>query len=114
MNILVIGDIMLDINYISEITRSAPEANIPIYNILEEIKDIIDIDLLSNNVAIIVVEDPEINRTTLYDEMLTIFQEKIDLYTKKGGRRYKRKVNTKRSRKNNKKMKTKKVKTHIK
>ena len=35
MNILVIGDIMLDINYISEITRNAPEANIPIYNILD-------------------------------------------------------------------------------
>ena len=35
MNILVIGDIMLDINYISEITRNASEANIPIYNILD-------------------------------------------------------------------------------
>jgi len=35
MNILVIGDIMLDINYISEINRTAPEANIPIYNILD-------------------------------------------------------------------------------
>ena len=35
MNILVIGDIMLDINYISKIERNAPEANIPIYNILD-------------------------------------------------------------------------------
>jgi D-beta-D-heptose 7-phosphate kinase/D-beta-D-heptose 1-phosphate adenosyltransferase len=34
MNIIVIGDIMLDINYESEVTRQAPEANIPIYNIL--------------------------------------------------------------------------------
>ena len=33
MNILVIGDIMLDINYNSIINRNAPEANIPIYNI---------------------------------------------------------------------------------
>ena len=33
MNILVIGDIMLDINYNSVINRTAPEANIPIYNI---------------------------------------------------------------------------------
>jgi D-beta-D-heptose 7-phosphate kinase/D-beta-D-heptose 1-phosphate adenosyltransferase len=35
MNIIVIGDIMLDINYQSEITRQAPEADIPIYNILD-------------------------------------------------------------------------------
>ena len=34
MNIIVLGDIMLDINYESEVTRQAPEANIPIYNIL--------------------------------------------------------------------------------
>jgi D-beta-D-heptose 7-phosphate kinase/D-beta-D-heptose 1-phosphate adenosyltransferase len=33
MKILVIGDVMLDINYISKVERSAPEANIPIYNI---------------------------------------------------------------------------------
>ena len=33
MNILVIGDIMLDINYKSIINRTAPEANIPVYNI---------------------------------------------------------------------------------
>jgi D-beta-D-heptose 7-phosphate kinase/D-beta-D-heptose 1-phosphate adenosyltransferase len=33
MNILVIGDIMLDINYNSIINRNAPEANIPIFNI---------------------------------------------------------------------------------
>ena len=35
MNILAIGDLMLDINYISEIKRNAPEADIPIYNILD-------------------------------------------------------------------------------
>jgi len=35
MNILVIGDIMIDINSNSEITRMAPESNIPIYNILD-------------------------------------------------------------------------------
>lgn len=35
MNILVIGDLILDINYISFIERNAPEANIPIYNIKE-------------------------------------------------------------------------------
>jgi D-beta-D-heptose 7-phosphate kinase/D-beta-D-heptose 1-phosphate adenosyltransferase len=34
MNIIVIGDIMLDINYDSKIERRAPEADIPIYNIL--------------------------------------------------------------------------------
>jgi D-beta-D-heptose 7-phosphate kinase/D-beta-D-heptose 1-phosphate adenosyltransferase len=33
MNILVVGDIMLDINYNSIINRIAPEANIPIHNI---------------------------------------------------------------------------------
>lgn len=33
MNILVVGDIMLDINYNSIINRTAPEANIPIHNI---------------------------------------------------------------------------------
>jgi len=33
MNIIVIGDIMLDINYDSKVTRNAPEADIPIYNI---------------------------------------------------------------------------------
>lgn len=35
MNIIIIGDIMLDINYNSKITRTAPEADIPIYNILD-------------------------------------------------------------------------------
>ena len=34
MNIIIIGDIMIDLNYNSEITRNAPEADIPIYNIL--------------------------------------------------------------------------------
>ena len=33
MNILVIGDIMIDINYNSIVNRVAPEADIPIYNI---------------------------------------------------------------------------------
>ena len=33
--IIVIGDIMLDINNISEVKRTAPEADIPIYNILD-------------------------------------------------------------------------------
>ena len=33
MNILVIGDIMLDINYNSIVNRTAPEADIPIFNI---------------------------------------------------------------------------------
>jgi D-beta-D-heptose 7-phosphate kinase/D-beta-D-heptose 1-phosphate adenosyltransferase len=35
MTTIIIGDIMLDINYISEVKRNAPEANIPIHNILE-------------------------------------------------------------------------------
>jgi len=35
MNVLVIGDIMLDINYFSKIERNAPEADIPIYNIID-------------------------------------------------------------------------------
>jgi len=33
MNVLVFGDIMIDINYFSKIERNAPEADIPIYNI---------------------------------------------------------------------------------
>jgi bifunctional ADP-heptose synthase (sugar kinase/adenylyltransferase) len=33
MSILVIGDIMVDVNYFSKIERNAPEANIPIHNI---------------------------------------------------------------------------------
>ena len=33
MNIIILGDIMLDINHICETTRNAPEAPIPIYNI---------------------------------------------------------------------------------
>ena len=35
MKIVVVGDIILDVNYISDITRTAPEAaNIPVHNIL--------------------------------------------------------------------------------
>ena len=37
MNIIVLGDIMIDINHTCNITRNAPEAQIPIY----EIKDTI-------------------------------------------------------------------------
>ena len=37
MNILLLGDIMLDINYICEVKRNAPEANIPIYNTINTI-----------------------------------------------------------------------------
>jgi len=33
--ILVVGDIILDINYICETNRIAPEANIPVYNVLD-------------------------------------------------------------------------------
>jgi D-beta-D-heptose 7-phosphate kinase/D-beta-D-heptose 1-phosphate adenosyltransferase len=35
MYILVIGDLILDINYFSKIERNAPEADIPIYNIID-------------------------------------------------------------------------------
>jgi len=35
-NVIVIGDVMIDINFQSEVTRNAPEANIPIYNILNK------------------------------------------------------------------------------
>jgi D-beta-D-heptose 7-phosphate kinase/D-beta-D-heptose 1-phosphate adenosyltransferase len=35
MNIIIIGDILLDINNTAEIKRQAPEADIPIYNILD-------------------------------------------------------------------------------
>lgn len=35
MNVIVIGDIILDINYNSEVNRNAPEADIPIYNIID-------------------------------------------------------------------------------
>ena len=34
MNIIVIGDVMLDINHHCITTRKAPEANIPVYNII--------------------------------------------------------------------------------
>lgn len=34
MNVIVIGDVMIDVNNISEVTKMAPECNIPIYNIL--------------------------------------------------------------------------------
>lgn len=33
MNVIIIGDIMMDINYFSNIERNAPEADIPIHNI---------------------------------------------------------------------------------
>lgn len=36
MNIIIIGDIIIDINYQSEVKRNAPEADIPIYDILEK------------------------------------------------------------------------------
>ena len=36
MNVLILGDIILDINYQSEVKRNAPEADIPIYDILEK------------------------------------------------------------------------------
>jgi len=36
MGIIIIGDIMIDINYKSEVNRNAPEADIPIYNILDK------------------------------------------------------------------------------
>jgi len=35
-NILVIGDVMLDVNYLCETNRKAPEADIPIYNVLKK------------------------------------------------------------------------------
>ena len=35
MNIIIIGDVMIDINNKSEVLRFAPEADIPIYNILD-------------------------------------------------------------------------------
>ena len=35
MKVIVVGDIILDVNYISDITRTAPEAaNIPVHNII--------------------------------------------------------------------------------
>jgi len=33
MNVIIIGDVMIDINYNSKVNRMAPEAEIPIYNI---------------------------------------------------------------------------------
>lgn len=37
MNIIIIGDVMIDINYESaDVTRNAPEADIPIYNVLSK------------------------------------------------------------------------------
>ena len=35
MKIIIIGDVLLDINYYCNTTRNAPEANIPVYNVLE-------------------------------------------------------------------------------
>jgi len=85
---------------------------------LPNIKDIVNIDLLSNNVAIIVVEDPEIDRNTLYDELLTIFQNNNDLKklcvnTRKGGRRNRGKDNMKRTRKDKTKRSIKKNKKKL-
>ena len=34
MKIIVIGDIILDTNHICNTTRNAPEANIPVYNVI--------------------------------------------------------------------------------
>jgi D-beta-D-heptose 7-phosphate kinase/D-beta-D-heptose 1-phosphate adenosyltransferase len=36
MNVIVLGDVMIDINYFSKIERTAPEADIPIHNIYKE------------------------------------------------------------------------------
>lgn len=35
MSVVILGDIILDINYFSKIDRNAPEADIPIYNIID-------------------------------------------------------------------------------
>lgn len=35
MNIIIVGDVMIDINYLAEVKRFAPEADVPIYNILD-------------------------------------------------------------------------------
>ena len=35
MKILIIGDVMVDVYYESTVTRNAPEADIPIYNIID-------------------------------------------------------------------------------
>ena len=35
MNIIVVGDVMIDINYLAEVKRTAPEADIPVHNILD-------------------------------------------------------------------------------
>jgi D-beta-D-heptose 7-phosphate kinase/D-beta-D-heptose 1-phosphate adenosyltransferase len=58
MNILVIGDIMIDINYYVEITKKAPEADIPVYkttNIEYKLGGAANVanNLLNNNVELI-------------------------------------------------------------
>ena len=45
---------------------------------ISDLRNSIDIDLLSENIAVITVEDPEINRNTLYEELYKIFKENIN------------------------------------
>jgi len=35
MNILIIGDVMIDVNHICQVNRNAPEAKIPIYDVID-------------------------------------------------------------------------------
>jgi D-beta-D-heptose 7-phosphate kinase/D-beta-D-heptose 1-phosphate adenosyltransferase len=71
MNILVLGDIMLDINYTCNVTRNAPEAQIPIYEI-QKIKYILG---GSGNVA------QNLNNLRTNVEIITILGD--DIYGKK-------------------------------
>lgn len=72
MKILVIGDVMLDINYYSEINRIAPEANIGIHNIYD-IKYNLggasnvakNLNLLNANVTLVSVIGNDYHSTTI-------------------------------------------------
>ena len=76
MNIIVIGDLMLDINNYGNITRLAPEANIPIYNVTETLYKLggaanvcYNLENLNTNVELVSVIGTDIHSKTLLDEL---------------------------------------------
>ena len=76
MNIIVIGDLILDINNYGNITRLAPEANIPIYNVTETLYKLggaanvcYNLENLNTNVELVSVIGTDIHSKTLLDEL---------------------------------------------
>uniref|UniRef100_A0A6C0LMA1 D-glycero-beta-D-manno-heptose 1-phosphate adenylyltransferase n=1 Tax=viral metagenome TaxID=1070528 RepID=A0A6C0LMA1_9ZZZZ len=76
MNIVIIGDLILDINNYGTITRLAPEANIPIYNVIETSYKLggaanvcYNLENLNSNVELVSVIGTDIHSKTLLDEL---------------------------------------------